>query len=63
MGGRCRCGSEVRNSFDHLGCIQCGSACCPSCSYTLESAHYCTACGQDLLEPPWPPVPIGAIGG
>jgi hypothetical protein len=62
MGARCQCGSEVRNTFDHLGCIQCGSACCPACSYTLESTHYCIACGQDLLELPWP-VPAGGVLG
>ncbi len=43
MGAQCRCGTEVEFSFDQLGCIECGAACCPACSYQLESASYC--CG------------------
>ncbi|HET8578382.1 MAG TPA: hypothetical protein VFO18_14910 [Methylomirabilota bacterium] len=53
MGQRCRCGTEVRHAFDHLGCIQCGAACCPACSYELESANYCPRCAESLLELPW----------
>ncbi len=53
MGARCRCGSEVRFAFDHLGCIECGAACCPACSYQLESANYCSSCAETLLELPW----------
>ena len=53
MGGHCRCGSEVRFSFNHLGCIACGAACCPACSYQLESTNYCSVCAATLLELPW----------
>ena len=53
MEAQCRCGCEVRYPFDHLGCIQCGSACCPACSYELESAHYCQNCAEILLDLPW----------
>ena len=53
MGGRCRCGTEVHFAFNHLGCIACGAACCPACSYQLESANYCSTCAESLLELPW----------
>jgi hypothetical protein len=53
MEAQCRCGSELRFSFDRLGCIDCGSPCCPSCSYQLESANYCSRCAEALLELPW----------
>jgi len=52
MGPRCCCGADVRNHFDHLGCIQCGAACCPACCYELESANYCSRCAEALLELP-----------
>jgi hypothetical protein len=53
MGAQCRCGTDVQFSFNHLGCIACGAACCPACSYQLESASYCSACAETLLELPW----------
>jgi len=53
MEAQCRCGAEIRFSFDRLGCIECGAACCPSCSYQLESTNYCARCAEALLELPW----------
>ncbi|HXJ80922.1 MAG TPA: hypothetical protein VMS64_19870 [Candidatus Methylomirabilis sp.] len=53
MTSRCRCGSPIEHSYDHLGCIQCGAACCPACSYELESANYCANCAEALLDLPW----------
>ena len=53
MGGRCRCGTEIQFAFNHLGCIECGAACCPACSYQLESTTYCSSCAGSLLELPW----------
>jgi hypothetical protein len=53
MGASCRCGAAVRHSHDHLGCIQCGAACCGACSYQLESTSYCSNCAETLLELPW----------
>ena len=50
MGATCRCGTEVRFTFDHLGCIACGAACCPACSYELESTAYCANCAETLLD-------------
>jgi hypothetical protein len=63
MGSRCRCGTEVEFAFNHLGCIACGAACCPTCSYQLESANYCSGCAETLLELPWarPGVPAGGV--
>lgn len=49
----CRCGTEVQHTYDQLGCIQCGAACCPACSYELESANYCSNCAAVLLDLPW----------
>ena len=44
MGSRCGCGTEIHFAFNHLGCIECGAACCPACSYQLESTTYCSSC-------------------
>jgi hypothetical protein len=65
MTARCSCGSDVRHYFDHLGCIQCGAACCPVCSYELESAYYCGSCAESILEVPWDPStrPRAALAG
>ena len=59
MDEHCRCGREVRFAFQQLGCIECGAACCPSCSYQLESTHYCRRCAESLLELPFA-VPLTA---
>jgi hypothetical protein len=53
MGAQCRCGTVVEFPFNHLGCIACGAACCPACSYELESTTYCPACAETLLDLPW----------
>jgi len=53
MGAQCRCGTDVEFSFNHLGCIACGAACCPACSYELESTTYCPACAETLLDLAW----------
>lgn len=53
MGAQCRCGTVVEFPFNHLGCIACGGACCPACSYELESTTYCPACAETLLDLPW----------
>jgi len=55
MAGRCRCGSALQHIDEDLGCIQCGAACCPVCSYEIESAHYCSTCAEVLLDLPWAP--------
>ena len=52
MGSSCQCGMEVAYQFHHLGCIDCGSACCPSCAIQLESATYCRSCAGSLLGVP-----------
>ena len=44
----CGCGSEGRYSFE-LGCVECGTACCPRCAVTLESVSYCARCAGELL--------------
>lgn len=49
MGGSCDCGTTVQYTFHHLGCIECGAPCCPSCAVPLESASYCRGCAGSLL--------------
>ena len=48
----CRCGAELKFSFEQLGCVDCGAACCPACAYQLESASYCPACAEVILDLP-----------
>jgi hypothetical protein len=43
---RCRCGVEPAH---HLGCLECGGACCSVCAITLESVAYCRHCALALL--------------
>jgi hypothetical protein len=50
MEPRCGCGREVHYNFHHLACIDCGAACCPSCSVGLEGVTYCRRCAGSLLE-------------
>jgi len=47
MNAHCGCGSAERQA---LGCIECGTTCCPACAIHLESAIYCGACAGALLE-------------
>ena len=52
MEQRCGCGREVQYAFHQLACIDCGAACCPSCSVGLESVTYCRRCAGSLLGSP-----------
>jgi hypothetical protein len=45
----CGCSADVRYE---LGCLECGTACCPACAVHLESATYCQACAGVLLGVP-----------
>jgi hypothetical protein len=49
MGDRCHCGT-AGPGLVHLGCLECGAACCPACAVPLESATYCGGCAAALLE-------------
>ena len=44
----CGCTSVDPAPYD-LGCIDCGTACCPSCAVPLESVTYCRSCARSLL--------------
>jgi hypothetical protein len=44
MSGTCHCGHALDHGFDALGCLGCGQACCPKCSYAPEAAVYCATC-------------------
>ena len=37
-------------TFDALGCIECGRACCPDCAVLMESAWYCARRAESLLD-------------
>ena len=45
----CGCSNDVDRARYDLGCIDCGTACCPSCAVFLESATYCRSCARSLL--------------
>jgi len=45
----CGCASETGDALYDLGCIECGTACCPSCAVALESVSYCRNCARSLL--------------
>ncbi len=50
--GQCPCGSAVRYRAYRLACIVCGAGCCPACTFVFESAAYCSACTESILEIP-----------
>ena len=45
----CGCSNDADRAPYDLGCIECGTACCPSCAVHLESATYCRSCASSLL--------------
>jgi hypothetical protein len=45
----CGCAKDVHKASYDLGCIDCGTAVCPSCAVPLESALYCRSCARSLL--------------
>ena len=45
----CGCANDVDQAFYDLGCIDCGTACCPACAVPLESVMYCRSCARSLL--------------
>jgi hypothetical protein len=58
---RCRCSALVPYAFEELGCVECGTSCCPACGFFLESVWYCACCAGALLEAPdGAPHPTGA---
>ena len=46
----CGCANDDDRAFYDLGCIDCGTACCPSCAVPLESVTYCRSCARALLD-------------
>ena len=50
MEAQCGCGTDDRTFAHSLGCLDCGSACCPECAISLESATYCRTCAAALLD-------------
>ncbi len=50
MASQCACGREGSAATPVLGCLECGTACCPACAVPLESVTYCRRCARSLLE-------------
>jgi hypothetical protein len=46
---RCSCGSSVTCGSYYVTCLECGSACCPGCTFIFESATYCVTCAESIL--------------
>jgi hypothetical protein len=49
---RCGCGNTIEYSYDELGCVECGQACCPACGVFLESVVYCAHCAGVRVPAP-----------
>jgi hypothetical protein len=49
MHAQCNCGTDQIPGHS-LGCLDCGSACCPECAISVESVTYCRSCAAALLE-------------
>ncbi|MGH7394482.1 MAG: hypothetical protein ACREJF_02615 [Candidatus Methylomirabilales bacterium] len=75
MSGTCHCGHALDHGFDALGCLGCGQACCPKCSYAPEAAVYCAVCtaayfglsvsgaGEGIKGRDAPPAPLAGRAG
>ena len=50
MQAQCGCGTGDQAFTHSLGCLDCGSACCPECAISLESVTYCQTCAAALLD-------------
>jgi hypothetical protein len=50
MLAQCSCSPDERTYVHSLGCVDCGSACCPECAISLESVTYCRSCAAALLD-------------
>jgi hypothetical protein len=50
MQAQCGCGTDEQTFAHSLGCLDCGSACCPECAISLESVTYCQTCAAALLD-------------
>jgi hypothetical protein len=46
---RCSCGRPVEYRSYYVTCLECGKACCSSCTFIFESATYCVACTESIL--------------
>jgi hypothetical protein len=44
MGTACDCGMTLEHHDRHLGCTECGTRCCPSCSLEFDATPYCRWC-------------------
>jgi hypothetical protein len=44
MGTACDCGMTIEHRDRYLGCNECGTRCCPSCSLEFDATPYCRWC-------------------
>lgn len=40
----CDCGMTIEHGARHIGCHECGTPCCPSCSLEFDATAYCRWC-------------------
>ena len=45
----CACDGVARDESYHITCLECGTACCPACTFILESATYCVTCAESIV--------------
>jgi hypothetical protein len=44
----CECGLLHSDAPPRPGCVDCGTACCPSCAVEIDSHTYCRWCALAL---------------
>ena len=60
MGKVCSCGSSTTSPTQELHCSKCGGACCPSCVYARDAAHYCSRCAETIVDANGLPLTVSA---
>jgi hypothetical protein len=50
----------VASPSQDISCRECGTACCPSCSFALDAARYCARCAESILDADGVPLSLSA---
>jgi hypothetical protein len=50
MAKRCQCGHYIESYLEDLGCLECGTSCCPACSYSPEDVVHCASCAEEIFN-------------
>jgi hypothetical protein len=56
----CSCGRLVASVLTVLLCEKCGTTCCASCAFALDSATYCARCAESILDAQGVPLRVSA---